>query len=294
MLVKNKSIKEIVKENVLLLIPLMLYGFYKNGFLIYERGLVNGFISLKPLWLILISVVIKWVGDIFKTKKLKLEWDYNLLCLVLLSMIMPYNINISVYIITLFISYIASLLLDKVLKYNKICLIYLIIMGVNCFFNDFSYLNLLEQKLAFSFSGIDLLMGRCVGGISSTSIIISLGIFIYLTYNFYYKKDIPITINLTYLFLVLAYFLITKDSKLFINGDLVFASIFVSTIPYCSPYKVINQIFYGIAVGLISFLISVFFNPTISIYIGTFLLSLLGNFKFDKISQKLPLPKRKK
>ena len=37
---KRKTIKKLVLENIYLLIPLVLYGIYKNGYLVYSRNLL--------------------------------------------------------------------------------------------------------------------------------------------------------------------------------------------------------------------------------------------------------------
>lgn len=277
---KNKTIKNLVLENLYILIPFILYGIYKNGYLIYQRKLINIFMILKPLYLVLIGLAIKIIIDLVKNKKIII--DYNLLYVVLIAMIMPYNINLIIYTITFLLSYILLLFLDKYFKLNKVCLIYLIIVLVNTIFNNFTYLNPLEEKYNFSFSFLDLLIGRNVGGISATSILFDLIAFYFLTFNFYYKKDIPLIINITYLCLAFIYFFITNNSNYLLNSELIFASIFISTLPMYSPYKVTNQIIYSIFIGLITFIISITFNSVISIYIATLLTSLLSNIKIKK------------
>ncbi len=286
---KKRNVKNLVSLNLILLVPFLIYGLYKNGYLIYMKGLISGYMLFKPLYLTLISFVIKGVVDLFIYKKVKI--DYNLVYLTLVSLIMPYNINLLIYGITLFITYILTLFLSKHFKFNRVCFMYLILILVSFLFNDLSFLNPMEAKYTFSFSAIDILMGRSVGGISSTSIILSLLVFSYYTFNFYYKKDIPLFINLTYLLLTFIYFLFTKDNNFMINSEVIFGSVFVATLPMFSPGKRIFQILYGILIGLLTFALLFITGKIISIYLAIFITSLLENVKirqkrpkFDKIT----------
>ncbi len=286
---KRKTIKKLVLENIYLLIPLVLYGIYKNGYLVYSRNLLAFSNIFKPLYLILIGVVIKFIVDIIFYKKFKI--DYNLLYTILIAMIMPSNINYLVFTIGFLVFYIASLYLDKYVKINKVCLIYVLLILVNSIFNEFTFANNLELKYSFSYNFFDLLMGRNIGGISSSSIFFSLIAFSYLIYSIYYKKEIPFVINITYLLLAFIYFFITNDNSLLLNSEVIFASIFVCTIPLYSPTKLIKQILYGISIGIITFIISLF-NSVISIYCATLIVSIIINIllkvlKKPKIKEKL-------
>lgn len=272
---KNYKTKDLVIQNIFLLIPLIIYGIFKNGYLIYEKNLV-GFIGMfKPLYLILISISIKIIVDFIRYKKIKI--DYNLLYVILIGMIMPYNINLLIYTIALTTLYIITLFIEKHFKFNKVCFIYLFIILINFIFNDYTFMSILDQKYSYSFDFFDLFIGRSIGGIASTSIFFSLIGYIILINNYYYKKDIPLVINITYLFLAIIYFIFTKNSEILLNSDLVFASIFISALPEYSPYKVKNQIIYSVIIGIISFILTIFFDSIISIYLVTFIVSLSPN-----------------
>ena len=270
----KKNVNKLVIQNICLLIPLIIYAIYKNGYLIYQKGLINILTIFKPLYLVIISIFIKFLVDFIKSKKIKM--DYNLIYVILIAMIMPYNINLLLYVILFAIFYIFSLYIDKYIKINKVCLIYLLIISINFLINDFTYLNPLETNYAFSFSFLDYLFGRGIGGISTTSIIFSLLAFIYLTFDYYYKKDIPFVINITYILLAFIYLFITNNSSYLLNSELIFASIFISSLPEYSPYKINHQIIYGVLIGIITFIISIVFNPIIASYIAIFILSLLN------------------
>lgn len=48
---KKKTIDKLVIERIILLVPLLLYGIYKNGFLLYKSGIINMVNVFKPLYL---------------------------------------------------------------------------------------------------------------------------------------------------------------------------------------------------------------------------------------------------
>lgn len=281
---KTKKISNLVIQNIIILIPFILYGIYKNGYLIFERNLINFSNIFKPLYLILISVAIKIIFDLVKYHKIKI--DFNFVYCLLISMIMPYNINYLVFTFSFLILYILSNFLEKYCKFNKVCLIYLGIILINSIFNEFTFQNILESKYSYSFNFWDLLMGRNIGGIASSSIFFSLIIYVLLINNIYYKKDIPYAINITYLLLMIGYFLITKNSSNILNSELIFGSILVSTNPESSPFKIINQILYGILIGTLAFFITIIFNGVIAVYLATFMASLLTNIRIRQNSTK--------
>ena len=225
---------------------------------------------------------IKFVLDFIKYRHLKI--DYNLIYAILVPMIVPYNINLVLYSIVFLISYLISFFLSKYLKWNAICFSYLLIILGEYLIFGLDFRTPLEINYEFSFSLVDLLMGRLTGGIASTSIFFSLLVFTILIYNFYYKKDIPLSLNLTYIILTFIYFLITKDSHFILNSEVIFASIFIAPLPEYSPFKRGWQIIYGILIGIITFIITITFNSVISVYLAIFIVSLLN---FVKIRQNL-------
>jgi len=284
---KKYKIEKLIVYNIILLIPLILYGVYKNGYLIYQKDLINFVSIFKPIFLVLIGIIIKFIIDIIRYKKIKI--DYNLVYVILIGMIMPYNINLILYSILLLLLYLSTLFLEKHFKFNKIYLIYLILILSNLFINSFTFESIIDQKYTYSFEFLDILMGRSVGGISSTSILFSLVAYILLINNFYYKKDIPLAINITYLLLAGIYCMFTENYLVLINSDLIFGSIFISALPEYTPYKVKNQIIYGIFIGMLSFVFSITLNSIISIYLSTLIASVFINIKNRQKVTKLPI-----
>lgn len=274
---KKKTTRSLVITSIIFLIPLIIYGVFKNGYLLYERDLIPFYLIFKPLYLTIISVIIKFAFDLIINHRLNI--NYNLLYMILVSMIMPYNINFIIYTITLTITYFLTTLLESKIKFNKVCLMALVIILINSIFYKFTYLSPLETKFNFAFSFFDLLMGRSIGSIASTSIFFSLLAYTLLINSYYYKKDMPLAINLTFLGLAFLTYLFNHDLSFLLNSEVIFASIFIAPLPKYSPYKVKDQVISGILIGLITFIIALFFNDTVSIYLAIFLVSLLGNLK---------------
>ena len=268
----RKDYKRLIIENIIILIPFFLYGLYKNGILIFQRGFIYISLIFKNIYFLLISIVIKIIYDLIKNKKILL--DYNLIYLILVSMIMPYNMNILVYTLILILTFISSNLLEKYIKFNKVCYMFIIIFLINGLISNFSFNNILEDKFSYSFSLFDILMGRSIGGISSTSILLSFIGYIYLINTLYYKKNIPLAINLTYVILAFIYYLITNNN-IIVNSELIFSSIFIATLPMYSPYKDIQQIIYGILVGIITFILYILFNSIWVIYLSILIISII-------------------
>ena len=268
----RKTTKRLIIENICLLIPLILYGLYKNGYLIYIRKLTNFINIFKNIYLVIIALLVKIIYDLIKYKKI--NFDYDLVNLILVSMVMPYNINILVYTVTLIVSFIISDYLQKYFKFNRVCFIILFIVLINGLIFNFSYLNPIENKFTFSFTFFDYLFGKSTGGISSTSIIFSFIAYIYLVNTLYYKKDIPLVINIVYLFLGFIYYLITKNDIL-LNSELIFSSIFIATLPKYSPSSFKGQIIYSIVIGILSFILYMLFNNVLLIYLAILLSSCI-------------------
>ncbi len=274
---KRNSIKELVLLLIYLLIPFIIYALYKNGYLIYQKKLIDVINIFKPIYFILISVIIKFIIDLIIYKKLKI--DYELISVILISMIIPYNTSYIIYGVVFLITYILHLLLKKYITYNNICFTYLVIIAIYYFMHNITFKTPLELNYVFNFSFLDLLIGRNIGGISSTSVLFSLIGYVILSNNYYYKKDIPLIINLVYLLLAFIYFIIKGNTSLLLNADLIFASVFIATIPMVSPYKKNRSYIYSIIIGIISFIISLYVNSIISIYIAIFITSLFLNIE---------------
>jgi len=87
----KNSLKKNVINYIILLIPLYIYGIYKNGIILYTKDLINIFSIFKLLYLLIIGIVGYILKNIIFKKKVHL--DYEFLSLFIIPLFMPYNIN---------------------------------------------------------------------------------------------------------------------------------------------------------------------------------------------------------
>ena len=276
---KNNENKILVKY-ILLLIPFLIYGFYKNGILLYKGEYVNIFYMFKPLILTIISILISYLFTKYKKEDFI---SYRLYLNILSSLIVLPNTNIFIYLIILFL--VNILYTFKKVNISLITILLLII--VSMIFSKYSFLNVYEESVNHSYSITNYLFGNGSGGISNTLFIYSILVFIYLICDFSYKKHIVVTsLTMYYILLIISFVLFKKfDYNLLLNNNLVFSFIFLNTISIFTPYTKGGCYLYGFILGLISFCFSF-----IDINLGVYLISLILSFTslyFDKFILKI-------
>lgn len=276
---KNNENKILVKY-ILLLIPFLIYGFYKNGILLYKGEYVNIFYMFKPLILTIIAILISYLFTKYKKEEFI---SYRLYLNILSSLIVLPNTNIFIYLIILFL--VNILYTFKKVNISLITILLLII--VSMIFSKYSFLNVYEERVNHSYSITNYLFGNGSGGISNTLFIYSILVFIYLICDFSYKKHIVVTsLTVYYILLIISFVLFKKfDYNLLLNNNLVFSFIFLNTISIFTPYTKGGCYLYGFILGLISFCFSF-----IDINLGVYLISLILSFTslyFDKLILKI-------
>lgn len=276
---KNNENKILLKY-ILLLIPFLIYGFYKNGILLYKGEYVNIFYMFKPLILTIISILISYLFTKYKKEEFI---SHRLYLNILSSLIVLPNTNIFIYLIILFL--VNILYTFKKVNISLITILLLII--VSMIFSKYSFLNIYEESVNHSYSITNYLFGNGSGGISNTLFIYSILVFIYLICDFSYKKHIVVTsLTMYYILLIISFVLFKKfDYNLLLNNNLVFSFIFLNTISIFTPYTKGGCYLYGFILGLISFCFSF-----IDINLGVYLISLILSFTslyFDKFILKI-------
>lgn len=276
---KNNENKILVKY-ILLLIPFLIYGFYKNGILLYKGEYVNIFYMFKPLILTIISILISYLFTKYKKEDFI---SYRLYLNILSSLIVLPNTNIFIYLIILFL--VNILYTFKKVNISLITILLLII--VSMIFSKYSFLNVYEESVNHSYSITNYLFGNGSGGISNTLFIYSILIFIYLICDFSYKKHIVLTsLTVYYILLALSFVILKKfDYNIALNNNLIFAFIFLNTISIFTPYTKGGCYLYGFILGLFSFIFS-FIDINLGVYLVSLILSLVFPY-FDKFILKI-------
>lgn len=274
----NNDEKKNIIRYIYLIIPFMIFGFYKNGISLYLKHTISFINIFKPLLFTGISVLISFIFSKWNKKSFL---NYTLIANILISIITFPNTNLIIYII------IISLvnLLFKYIKFNfNIISLYMILYSIILMIlNKYTYLNIYECNYELKLLFIDYLFGKGIGGISNTLIIYIIICFCFLITNINYKKLIPIISLIEYYTLVLIISFINNsfDPNLVLNSNLLFGIIFISTINIYSPYTKGGCVIYGLVLGILLF-ISSFIDLNLGIYISIFILSIIYQY-FDKL-----------
>lgn len=258
-----------------LLIPFMIFGFYKNGIKLYSLGYVNFLEMFKPIIMIVISVVISYLFSKWNKEDFV---GYPLLCNILISMCSSLQLNIFIYLGLL----IGLNILIKFVKVNIVPIFMIIDIIAMKFLPGDAFLNTLEESVTYSYSVLDYFLGKGFGGVSNTLLIMSVISLVLLILNIEYKKHIPLTAFITYYSLIIIYAFISSNASidLFINNNVIFGFIFISTISIYTPYSKGACYIYGLLLGILTFA-SIFVDVNLGVYIVILVLGILS-FLFDR------------
>ena len=276
----KNTIDKYVLKYIYGLIPLVLYGIYKNGIILYNANLINFLSIFKVLYLIIISLIIYIIFSIITKRKLKLNLE--LLTILIIPLFMPYYINLLLYSISLFILLFIDHYLSKILKYNNISFIILGIILILVIFNSYNYLNPIEQTNNYSYSFLDLLFGRNPGGIATSSIIIGIILIIYYSIFTIYKQNIAISSIIV--FLLLTAILNNFNINSLLNSNAILSFILIAPELKNTPVSIKGTIIYGSLIGIISGLLCQYVSFYVGSFLALFIISLIYGIlhKFDK------------
>jgi len=150
MIKSNNSIKRICYIYLISLLPLILFGFYKNGISLYIKDYVGILGMLKPLLFIIIGAIIGILVNIIYERIINDNKDnivdiifssFHLIYGILIACISSINTNLILFSVVTFI----VLFLSKFVKNDKINVVVLaslIIFFIMNIFNKFSFLNI--------------------------------------------------------------------------------------------------------------------------------------------------------
>lgn len=291
MIKNNNSIEKMSYIYLLSLLPLILFGFYKNGISLYIKGYVGIFGMLKPLLFIIVGLIIGILVNIIYERNIKKNEDnikeiifssFHPIYGVLVSSIISINTNIFLFVIVTFIVLLVSKFIN-INKLNYVALTGLIIFFIMNIVGKFSFLNVYEASNNFNMNAVDYLFGRGSGGILTTNVILLSISFIVLYNSKIYKKVIPIFATSVFIVLAVIYCLITNNivnimNMLFTNG-ILFSFVFIATEPISSSYTKKGMSLYGCLVGILTFLLYLI-QPALS-SLGAILIASIFNSLID-------------
>lgn len=273
---EETNIKKIISYLYISIIPLLIFGFYKNGIKSYD-----GIYILHPLILDLVGFASGAVVSIILEKKKPLTSFYPFYGLLSASLVFP-NTSIIVFGLICFISLFIYKKINKN-NVNIVCVIALIVILISNFYET-SYLNLVINSNT-NLDGLDYLLGKGSAGLNASCTLLSLASYLYLSTKAFYKREIPLYSFLTYSILMVIYLSFIGDiNSLFVrllsNGT-IFSLVFVSTMGTTSSYTKRGRICYALILGILLFILSFSF-PSLAVISAIFLVSIMHKY-IDKL-----------
>lgn len=273
---EETNIKKIISYLYISIIPLLIFGFYKNGIKSYD-----GIYILHPLILDLIGFASGALVSIILEKKKPLTSFYPFYGLLSASLVFP-NTSIIVFGLICFISLFIYKKINKN-NVNIVCVIALIVILISNFYET-SYLNLVINSNT-NLDGLDYLLGKGSAGLNASCTLLSLASYLYLSTKAFYKREIPLYSFLTYSILMVIYLSFIGDiNSLFVrllsNGT-IFSLVFVSTMGTTSSYTKRGRICYALILGILMFILSFSF-PSLAVISAIFLVSIMHKY-IDKL-----------
>lgn len=273
---EETNIKKIISYLYISIIPLLIFGFYKNGIKSYD-----GIYILHPLILDLVGFASGVLVSIILEKKKPLTSFYPFYGLLSASLVFP-NTSIIVFGLICFISLFIYKKINKN-NVNIVCVIALIVILISNFYET-SYLNLVINSNT-NLDGLDYLLGKGSAGLNASCTLLSLASYLYLSTKAFYKREIPLYSFLTYSILMVIYLSFIGDiNSLFVrllsNGT-IFSLVFVSTMGSTSSYTKRGRICYALILGILMFILSFSF-PSLAVISAIFLVSIMHKY-IDKL-----------
>lgn len=284
---------DIKKYNIYLLlalVPLIIYGFYKNGIYLFLNNYINFMQMFKPIILILGSLLINILIQKIILKEKNIWNNINLLDGVIISMVIMPQVNIIVFWLLYLIFEFLFLFLNKKFNMNNIAFCKLCLLIIFLYVMKYNYLNEFEMSNNYTGSFKSLFFGSVSGGMCSTCNFIIIISWIFLSTNPLYKKEISLFMIITMALLCFVNFIIspnlTKSFLPLFSYSTLFCAIFISPHMKSSPYLKTSKIIYGILCGVISYILIVTTKSFISVILSISILSCFANF-IDNFVQKL-------
>lgn len=280
-----KDKNSLVKTYLIALIPLFIFGWYKNGLLLYVNGLISFSKVFLPAYFLIISLLVAYSVSLFMKENIQ---DNILICLIWTSSI-SLNTNFILYPILLFVLLFMTKYfqnkLNFLISYNSLMRILLLL---SLLVGSYNYLNIGEVLNKFNYDILDIFIGLGSGGIFTTSILALLISYFILATNEYYKKIIPFIASLIYILSILFLALIMKDYQILnylLNGMAYFSFIFLASDIRYTPYTKKGMLIYALLIGLFTGILTVSLK---TYYLEASFLSIFFNSIFISFLDKIP------
>ncbi len=289
----NNSIKKYNLTIIFSLIFPILFGFYKNGILLYQKNLINFFSIFKPILLPILGYLCCYLGEYLflkiKNKNIKFKIFDSIFALngiFLGSLICP-RVNVFIFSILVFILSFLIQFINKKLYFSESSMLCLILIIVFNLFFQIDYNNLYESKNIMEIKTSNIFLGFGPGGINASSNLFILFSYIYLCFKRLYKKESCFYYLTTFFIICLISFLFNHNLynsflPLF-SYNTIFVGVYLLTDIRICPNRKKLKICYGVLSSLLTFLlIKIGFNFLSPVLV--ILILSLGIKKLDKIT----------
>lgn len=277
-----------------LLFLFVVYGWYKNGLIPY----LNHYYTFSHLLLILLYPIsglgLGALFDyLFKNRCPFANKFYGLL----FSIIIPISTNICLFLVTLVLLLFLNtfLISKKDWDLNFIVLGKLLLVLLLYFMKSYNYANLLEESHLFVYSYLDGIFGHNSSGLFTSNVFFSILSLMVLSFDVYYKKEIPFYSYGIYLLTLVCYSFFKSDMNFILShmfsSTVLFVLVFIAPLSSFSPYSKKRIAFYSFLLGILILPFSLLINFYEGIYIAlilvNFLLIFLNHLQISLIKRKI-------
>ena len=266
-----------IRKYAILFFLFLLSGWYKNGLL----PVMEGFYSKSHLLFLLLYPLLGFFLGFLFDKIFKRNYTYNNRFFgVLLSLFIPISTPIFVFAIWCFILLVLNtfLIQKKDWDLHFVAFGYLFLLAYLYFTNQYQYSNALEESHLFVYSFLDGMLGHSVGGLFTTNVLLIFLSLLFLSFDYYYKKEIPLYSYGFYLLTLIFYSFWQGDIRFILSNmfssTILFALVFLAPLDLFSPYSRKRKVFYSFFLGVFILPFSLYFT----FYEGVYFSLILANF----------------
>ena len=294
---KDNKILGINLFYLLSLLPVIIFGYYKNGIVPVQKGVIPFWFGTQYFVIPIVVLFLSYVFEIYYYTVIKKEEGMS----SVYNSIAPF-VNVLCYLVTgpmhkLYITIPIMVVVDVLLKFidnkvtvNQVALYKCILVGILALMGVKSYANLYELELVDAVTKPSLLfIGKGIGAIGTTSTLCALIGYLLLIFNKYYKKEMPLIAFLGYVVVASILYFAGKIGfydilRNLFNSGFIFAIVFVLSLSNATPVVRTGRVLYAFIIGL---LCGVFVNVShsfiaiyITILVASLLVPLFNKFKF--------------
>jgi len=273
---------------ILSLIPVIIFGYYKNGYLMYKNGYMTLFKSTQYIVIPFIIIILSYIFEAYYYLRMKKEEDNA----HVFNSVVPYA-NTLCYLVCgpmdyLWLTIPIIIVLDVLLKFieekvnvNQVALYKVTLFAVLSILGWYSNVNLYEANREITLDVADYFIGRGVGCIGTTSALCVLIGLVVLIFNTYYKKDTSLMCILSYALVSLLVYFVggIKFSSILMetfSSGFLFVAVFVVSMSNATPVVKGGRLFYGFLLGVICAVCVLLLHLEIGMYVAVLVLGLLS------------------